>query len=385
MLHRIALVVSLFAGPALAGPQTWDVATFDAPTWPVEKSNDTIGFTEINQAAGTFCRLSVLTSRPSSGDARADFKAEWTEIVDPAVPSPTPGKTSGGLAYLEAGAMVTRGEAQYFYQLLTFTQSGRRLSVLINGTTPQAVTACRPRLAPFFASFRVKGGAPAQPAAPDVGCFHGGGLAGVWMGFRQESLLAHTPQLNWVVTFDDGQFFQNLPGEGLLGFDRAASRAQLAASWGTWSWDGSAGLIKKPGVDARYDLKLAAGKNGQVLFDGQPYFRCARVDGLRLQGAWTSFANPDDPALDGPATHPRSLIHFTKDGRFVDDGVFATFLHDGQDDPGSGTYAIKDYTLTLNFSDGRVKRLAFTGSLSVDPSKDDSTLYLKRSAFSKRR
>lgn len=334
--RRFALGFCLLAARALAGPQTWDLVTFDAPAWPVQRGNDVIGYTEIDQVAGTFCRVAVYNSQPGTGEPRADFAAEWKDIVaasnqPDATPSPTTGKTPGGLAFLEAGSMASHGAERYFYQLLTFSVAGRRLSVELTSGTQQSAAACRQRLGPFFTSLRVKGGSAPAPAAVrpggDVGRFRGAGISGVWLGFRDEPLGGPTAQLNWIVLFDDGQFFQNLPDEGLLGFDRAASRANLAASWGAWSWDGSAGLVKKPGVEARYDVKLAAGKNGQLLLDGKPYFRCADVDGLRLEGSWTSYADPADPGLDGPATSPRPILSFKKDGRFVDEGVFATFLH----------------------------------------------------------
>lgn len=388
---QVAWLVCFLAVPAAA--ETWDVATFDGPPWTVERSADQLGFTDVNQAAGTFCQLAISNSQPSTGDGKRDFAAEWAELVASTAdvdvtPTPTAGKTPSGLPYFEGGSMTTAGTSRFYFHLLAFSPAGRRMSVRLSSGDAKGVSACRSRLGAFFSSLRFKGATPAASPRGDVGGFRGGGLAGVWMGFRDEPLLGHAPQLNWLVLFDDGQFHQNLPGEGLLGFDRAASRAQLPNSWGTYSWNGSAGLGKKPGVDARYDLKFAAGKNGQLLVDGKPYFRSVDVDGLKLQGAWTSYADPADPDLDGPPTSPRPIIRFTRDGRFVDEGVFTTFLHstdERTDAPGEGTYAFKDFTLTLRFSDGREKRLGFTGSLGLDPAKNDTTIYLRRSAFSKRR
>ena len=38
-------------------------------------------------------------------------------------------------------------------------------------------------------------------------------------------------------------------------------------------------------------------KSGQIKLANVAYYRCADVDGRRLDGAWTGFADPDDPDL----------------------------------------------------------------------------------------
>ena len=82
----------------------------------------------------------------------------------------------------------------------------------------------------------------------------------------------------------------------------------------------------------------------------------------------------------------RPIFRFSRDGRFADEGVFATFLKslDGKgDEAGAGTYEIKDFTITLRYSDGRVKRLALTGLLGGDPAARNEILYFERSRFNK--
>lgn len=394
-----APLVLLLAAAAQAGPQTWDLATFEPPSWESARSNDVLGFTQVDQAAGTFCQLQISDSQPSTGDAKADFLAEWKELVAAGreterTPSPTAGRTPSGLSYLEGGAGVAQEGHRFYFQLFTFAAGARRMSVQVSSGDAQGEAGCRARLAPFFASLRVKG-APATPAAavaapaPGSG-FRGPGLTGVWMGFKQDALIRYEPQANWVVFFDDGRFVQNLPNGGLLGLDRAASRARLANSWGTWAWKDGAGRMKKPGVAERFDVKMRSGKNGQLLLDDVPYFHCASVDGLRLAGAWTSWTDPDDAALDRQPLGARPILRFSKDGTFVDEGVFATLMRTGSAPPqsdaaGAGTYAIKDFSLTLRYSDGRVKQVAFNGFLGADPAGDDKSLYIERSLFRKRR
>jgi hypothetical protein len=51
------------------------------------------------------------------------------------------------------------------------------------------------------------------------------------------------------------------------------------------------GAIEKRGV--RNPIKLRPVKPGQIELDSDLYYRCAALDGLRLEGAWTSYAAPE--------------------------------------------------------------------------------------------
>ncbi len=85
----------------------------------------------------------------------------------------------------------------------------------------------------------------------------------------------------------------------------------------------------------------------------------------------------------------KPVITLARDGRFADEGVFAAFLHSSysDDDPrdraGAGTYEIRNYTLVLHDSDGRVKQVAFTALLGADPARSSDILFLRRSRFNR--
>jgi hypothetical protein len=61
-------------------------------------------------------------------------------------------------------------------------------------------------------------------------------------------------------------------------------------------------------------------------------------------------------------------ITFTADGRFSDNGAIRVLTHEYNDCinpgilPGSGTYEVKDYTITFNYTDGRKVKIAFLGT-----------------------
>jgi hypothetical protein len=111
------------------------------------------------------------------------------------------------------------------------------------------------------------------------------------------------------------------------------------------------------------------------------------VDGVRLDGAWTSYGNPADPDLDRLPVGKRPVLRFSRDGRFVDEGLFAVFMrsYDGGDDrPGAGTYELKDFTLVLRYDDGRVRHEAINAMLGADLARMNDLFFLRRTELRKR-
>jgi hypothetical protein len=228
----------------------------------------------------------------------------------------------------------------------------------------------------------------AGPSASGAAAWKGGGIVGVWMGLVKESSTDYLSPFvtRWKVFFNDGMMFADLPDEGLAGFERAAYRASHPARegyWHTYSFAGTSGESRRPGT--RFPWSLRVEKVGQLLIDDDVYHRCASVDGLRLDGAWSSYSNPDDPTLDQRPVGQRPLIRFSRDGRFVDDGLFASFLTSrGDDRPGAGRYELRDFTLLLHYDDGRTRQEAFSGLLGGDPAVRDGKIYIRRTQLSKR-
>ena len=198
----------------------------------------------------------------------------------------------------------------------------------------------------------------------------------------------YEPHPRWYTFYDDGQVFEDIPRNGLAGFNRDASKADSGQKsyWGRYTFANGAGSITKPGV--AYPEVLQSEGADRLKIDSFHFYRCQEVNGLRLQGAWTSLANPNDPALDRFPVGQRPVFRFTSDGKFSDEGVFATFLKSGdprQDAAGTGVYEVRDFTLVLRFSDGRVKQLAITAMLGANAAASNDTLFISRSAFHKRK
>ncbi len=225
----------------------------------------------------------------------------------------------------------------------------------------------------------------AEPASP--GPQQGQSLAGVWMGLVSYWAVTgrYTPSPEYLVMYEDGSFYYEMPLEGLQSFDREKSRREEVEYWGTYAFDGASGSWQR----ATYEpSELELDENDVLQVQGSPFYRCAPVDGLRLEGAWTTYADPTDPDLSRGGVQP--IIRFSADGRFQDEGLFESGLFllpeapdDGSVDaqavaPGKGTYEIENYTLTLKYDDGRVRRAAFSLYLSTKPEPSPGIIFIYR-------
>jgi len=209
-------------------------------------------------------------------------------------------------------------------------------------------------------------------------------LAGVWMGLQSiwTTTGVYTPQIRFMILFEDGTFYYTMPLEGLNDFDRVKSRNDKDEKeyWGTYTFNGASGTWKRAAYDPRA-LKLD--QDGKLVIGSDTFYRCAPVDGLRLNGAWTTYADPKDPALSRGGEQP--IIRFAPDGKFRDEGLFVegfTSLLYGEDErslaPGKGTYEIKNFTLTLKYDDGRLRKAAFSLYIKTEKQPSPETIFIYR-------
>jgi hypothetical protein len=397
----ILLGLSVLSPLGMAQTRTFDGLSYTPPSgWTYEEYQDRVAYSHSDQAQGRYCLIMVYRAQPGSGDAAADFKSQWQGIVarnyvSESVPHPTTARSADGYPFAMAGTMVKRKDGGSFAALLlVFALKDRAQSVMIASADEAGLQAYQPQIGSFITSIsfgRPLAGGPAFPAPSvragrEAGSFRGSEIAGVWMAFKIYEY-GSGPAPRWVTFYGDGQVFEDIPETGYMGFDRAASRSSSSRGgyWGTYTYSTGAGVITKPGVNI--PTKITARKTNEIALDDVPYERCPPVDGLRLQGSWTSYANPGDPGLDRLPSGQKPIIAFSRDGRFVDEGIFATFLTPSSmtsRTAGSGTYEIRDYTLILRYSDGRVEQVSITGFLGADLSSHDQTIYLARSKFNKR-
>ena len=202
------------------------------------------------------------------------------------------------------------------------------------------------------------------------------GIVGVWLGTR-------TPDFSWeyIMFYEDGTFRYQLPRDGFYGFYSANDKANNQGNniWGSYSFSGNTGTWKYDAASASSSITLESDGGLDLGSLYNKFYRCNSVDNYKLDGSYTSYSNPSDPDLKNAGEKP--VIHFKSDGTFSDDGLFSMVGYlqgigetDEQYAPGSGRYEIRDFTLILRYSDGRVRQTSFT--FAIGPNSTDASVYI---------
>ncbi len=219
---------------------------------------------------------------------------------------------------------------------------------------------------------------------------NGNGITGVWVSFANLYAGLSNLSWNWRVFFNNGKSLSNIPNGGFANlasgvyFDNTKN-TENAFSLGNYSFANAKGSNVKAG--ANVDDKLILDKPNQLKIDGTVYMKCASVNGQKLNGSFTTFANPNDPQLQTLPYGEKPKITFYNDGKFKDEGLFNTYLFDGAINPaaakaGDGTYELKDYSIILKYNDGRIRQEAFTIPFS-NTTNNATIIFISKSQINK--
>ena len=205
-----------------------------------------------------------------------------------------------------------------------------------------------------------------QPLITQSKSVEGGGIKGVWQGI---SMNASTPSVSQPaglgykvfspIFLSNGQayFGPKFYSEGLNDVDTRVLAELYRRDWGSYSFSNGKGVLKMPYGDIPLRME---GKTLIITANNTDhrFYNLPSVDGARFSGTYTmTEAYGKIPA-----------ITFTADGQFVDNGALRVLSHEYNECinpavlPGSGTYDVKDYTITFNYSDGRKIKIAFLGT-----------------------
>jgi hypothetical protein len=316
----------------------------------------------------------VVQANPTQQD-RDDQGRSWT--IDSAVIE------EGGVSYLLVlSAVELNNRAEGF--LIVGTPSAlerhqKAIDAILNSVRPRSVTKTN--------ALRARDKAPAAGQSNPLGSPGPDRLAGVWTATTHELRhgmegLASKLIVSELILFADGAALWGMPGEGLLGFDRAAHRAQSPEKWGTYRLNNKRLTITRGGEERVYAV-LADGAlenrytEGGKERTGERYLPRPSLDGLRLEGEvrrkdhWPAPGN-----ASGIGTVPGCT--FTKDGAFRDEKLMWVVLperereknaHEARVAPGQGRYRLEYWTLVLEYDDGRVNQVSFVATNRDQPSK----------------
>lgn len=185
----------------------------------------------------------------------------------------------------------------------------------------------------------------------------------IWMGLKTGST-GNWANLDWKIVLPNGDYFNQLPPEGFLDF----SKNQTGGTWGTFTMNGNTGVFTHP-YETIEVKKISETELEKVGYTNRLY-KLASVDGVKLSGKYVNGAPGWSTGGNYPysANQAQPMIEFTTNGTFNDMGAFVTnfTMPDQYPEraPGNGTYEIKNFTLILNYADGRKITKAFSGSLN---------------------
>lgn len=198
------------------------------------------------------------------------------------------------------------------------------------------------------------------------GTTKGDDIVGVWQGISlsvgkisSSEGLGVRYKVFTPIFLNNGQayFGTNFPIQGLDGLNTRIPPEINRRDWGIFTFSNGRGILKMPYAD----IPLRMEGNTLIITANQTdhkYISLPPVDGARFNGTYVM----------GEAYGKIPAITFTADGKFIDKGAVKILYHEYIDcinpalTPGSGTYEVKDYTITFHYTDGRKIKIAFLGT-----------------------
>lgn len=405
----ITIFALLLTIVSCAQTETFDIATYKKPKgWEKSTKEGLISYTTSDETKGTFCIITIYASSTTTGTAEQEFNQEWNDFA--ATPFGLTDAPETDTLTDDDGRDVIIGSATYESEniaggiiMYTFVGFGRTnsimfftnsedhqkdiedflLSLTLKKTAPKVVATTTPKTnSGTTTSTTPKTNTGTTTTATTAAFKPSNNLEGPWMKLHTtqyygDLISGGSPE--WIVFFKNGRIKNAVP-------DDPATFDYNASDLGYYEISGGNAKSKWYSNVDWSTIKFKS--NDQIEINSQSYYRCKKVDGLKLDGTWTSYANPNDPSLDD-GNGAKSMIQFSKNGSFKDYGIFVRILDQTVFDrpptqAGSGTYSINNFSLTLNYSNGTVRKISLTGLLGTDLFTNNKTIYLQRLGFTKR-
>lgn len=386
----------LFSVSAVAQKQ-FDLFRYHPPAgWQESAKSEHISYSK--EDAGNYCIITLYKSKDAGNNAKQNFDNSWTSVLQKtlpvAAPIMQPPVTEDGWATEVGSAAFEKEGTKGIAILIASTKKNKLLNivVLMNNTTyvndMEIFLTSVTRGNPTNSTSSKPGTAP-TPVTTNNSIVPGP-VAEVWMNIQYS--LSYAPNINpstqfssklkpkFYVLYPNGDYYPHFPVEGLS----TLTNQQKNESWGTFTLSGKKGLFKSKYETIEVE-KLSATKMKKIGYTFH-FYKCAAVDGLKLNGEWGAYPGWKKAAASSTLL-AKQVIAFQPDGIFIDYGLFVTNLsmpdQYPQNKPGKGTYSIRNYTLTLQYNDGRIIYKAFTGAADINPAKDNRVLYIGTNPYYK--
>lgn len=393
MKNILALSVCLlFLLSCTAQQQRFDILTYSAPKgWTTDKKSATITFTKDGGAKG-FCIITFYKSVAASARSKQNFDLSWESLVKNKVavnaPAMQPVVTENGWETQVGSSVFEREGISGTCILMSSTSSGKLVNMLILLNGNEYIS----EMQSFLETVVMNGPEQSQAAGTDNTVPASTAVSNmttpkheVWMSY-QYNMLKKRYAAAFLLKYANGDCLDYVPEQGVLGFSKMNDN-RTDRHWGIEKDLGNQVHIIYSGY-ARKLGKVSAGKMSYPPGSTSSfYFKCVPVDGLKLEGEWSSGGSYGNPNWYKDPNYKEGTISFYKDGRFENNGGFYSVKEGASGvvykDRGNGTYFIKDFTLVLTYSDGQVFTSALTGLKDVNPFKNNEILFFREVPFFK--
>jgi hypothetical protein len=366
MKKKLALLVAVCVQITnIAAQSTYDVYTYNEPAgYTKAVGNGYISYTKTNNQKGSYCVISLYAAVKNTQPLQAAFNEEWKTLVVNVLAV----KNNAAINKVKAinGWEGLSGSTDFDFNggkgaalLFCYAKDEKVASILIISNSNEyesGISALLEKIKlPATESPAKK--TPENPVPINVSnTVSTNSIEGIWLYYG----LDFNTQMSWqeMVFFKDGTSLDIIPRSGLYNYSVNQEQNQFAHI-GKYSFKNGKGYNQ---LTPSYKEVLSMIKPGQLKIDSRLYTKSVVIDGQGIAGSFTSYANPSDPTLQTLPYGQKPVIHFYKDGKFTDEGLFATFLQTygaKNDEAGSGTYELKDYSILLKYNDGRTRQEAF--------------------------
>lgn len=375
--------------------QVFDIVTYTLPTgWQHSKKPETVTVSKEDKD-GNFCIITLYKSVESGNDSKQNFDISWEALVQNVLAT---GKATMQPAGTDNGWVSEIGSAPFEKDgikgaaiLITSTWNGKMINTIILTNTDKYQKEMELFLDAISLSDKPTANNNTSANTSIQSSKQSNTKPELWSlgryisGDMSKPLAWNQRITDYYVIYPNGDYFPNVPFEGLTNFDKS----YYPESWGRFTMNGTKGIFKN-----KYDEKVVT-KKSAIYMERNGYVagfhKCLDVDSLRIEGAYTHVA-PDwgkDPQLnylDEPGC--QFSIYFRKDGTFDDRGIFSSLAGGCTNcncKAGKGTYSIENFTITFKYDDGRMVTRLFSAPPTRNPKSFDEVYYLGGTAYYKKK